>query len=34
MSDVMLEAMIQMLYEMALNDELSRHQFYEGPVKL
>jgi len=29
MSDIMLNAVIQMPYEMAMKDELSRHQFYE-----
>lgn len=29
MSDIMLNAVIQMPYEMAMNDELSRRQFYE-----
>ncbi|WP_336974569.1 hypothetical protein [Alcaligenes sp. PF14] len=29
MSDIMLNAIIQMPYEMAMNDELSRRQFYE-----
>ncbi len=30
MTDVMLDAMIQMLYETAMSDEQPRHQFYEG----
>ncbi|MBX6966030.1 hypothetical protein [Alcaligenes faecalis] len=29
MSDIMLNAVIQMPYEMAMKDELSRRQFYE-----
>lgn len=29
MSDIMLSAVIQMPYEMAMKDELSRRQFYE-----
>lgn len=29
MSDIMLNAIIQMPYEMAMKDELSRRQFYE-----
>ncbi len=29
MSDIMLNAVIQMPYEMAMRDELSRRQFYE-----
>lgn len=29
MSDIMLNAVIQMPYEMAIKDELSRRQFYE-----
>ena len=30
MTDVMLDAVIQRLYETAISDEQPRHQFYEG----